>query len=114
MTSPEEHVRKLENMYATAPINRYYEPVLRISKGRAESTIAVKPDVFHASNAVHGPVSFTHPIPEGELRAAGTVVHHSKNLIVADSAVPDSGTARPPGQRYVRAEPDRARACDRL
>jgi uncharacterized protein (TIGR00369 family) len=119
MTSPDVHFRKLERMYAKAPINRYFEPVLRISEGRAEITIPVKPDFFHAGNAVHGSVYFkalddsaffaanslvpdvfvltvtfnvyfTRPISEGELRAAGTVVHRSKNLIVAESVVLDS------------------------
>lgn len=119
MTSPEGHFRKLERMYAKAPINRYYEPVLRISEGRAELTIAVKPEFFHAANAVHGSVYFkalddaaffaansyvtdvfvltvsftvylTRPISEGEMRATGTVVHRSKNLIVAESVLLDS------------------------
>jgi uncharacterized protein (TIGR00369 family) len=115
----EEHFRRLERMYAAAPINRYYEPVLRIAEGTADLTIPVKPDFFHAAGAVHGSVYFkalddsaffaanslvrdvfvltvtfnvyfTRPISEGELRATGTVVHRSINLIVADSVVLDS------------------------
>ena len=35
----EEHFRKLERMYAGAPTNRYFAPVIRISEGRAEVTI---------------------------------------------------------------------------
>ena len=116
---PEEHFRRLERMYAAAPINRYYEPVLRIAEARAELTIPVKPDFFHAAGAVHGSVYFkalddsaffaanslvrdvfvltvtfsvyfTRPVSEGELRATGTVVHRSINLIVAESVVLDS------------------------
>lgn len=117
--SPEEHYRRLERMYAAAPINRYYEPVLRISEAKAELAIPVKPDFFHAAGAVHGSVYFkalddaaffaanslvldvfvltatfnvylTRPISSGELRATGTVVHRSPNLIVADSVAVDS------------------------
>ncbi|HET7453455.1 MAG TPA: PaaI family thioesterase [Thermoanaerobaculia bacterium] len=116
---PEEHYRRLERMYAAAPINRFYEPVLRISEGKAELTIPVKPDFFHAANAVHGSVYFkalddaaffaanslvfdvfvltasfnvylTRPVSEGELRAAGTVVHRSRNLVVAEAMLTDA------------------------
>lgn len=117
--SPDEHYRRLERMYAAAPINRYYEPVLRISEAKAELTIPVKPDFFHAANAVHGSVYFkalddaaffaanslvfdvfvltatfnvylTRPVSSGELRASGVVVHRSQNLIVADAVLADS------------------------
>jgi len=119
MADGEEHYRRLERMYATAPINRYYEPRLRIAEGTAELTIPVKPEFFHAAGAVHGSVYFkalddsaffaanslvtdvfvltvsytvylTRPISEGELRATGKVVHRSTNLIVAESEVRDS------------------------
>jgi len=116
---PEEHFRRLERMYAAAPINRYYAPVLRISEAKAELTIPIKADFFHAAGAVHGSVYFkalddsaffaanslvfdvfmltasfnvylTRPVSEGELRATGSVVHRSRNLILADSVVFDS------------------------
>jgi len=106
-------------MYAAAPINRYFEPDLRISEGKAELTILIKPDFFHAAGAVHGSVYFkalddaaffaanslvldvfvltatfnvylTRPISTGELRASGIVVHRSPNLIVADSVAADA------------------------
>ena len=117
--TPEEHYRRLERAYAAAPTNRYYEPVLRVSEGKAEVTIPVRADFFHAAGAVHGSVYFkslddsaffaanslvfdvfvltasfnvwfTRPVSEGELRATGTVVHRSSNLIVADAVVLDS------------------------
>jgi uncharacterized protein (TIGR00369 family) len=116
---PEEHYRRLERVYAAAPINRYYEPSLRVREGHAELTIPIKADFFHAAGAVHGSVYFkalddsaffaanslvfdvfvltasfnvyfTRPISEGELRATGAVVHRSRNLIVADSVALDS------------------------
>jgi uncharacterized protein (TIGR00369 family) len=119
MPSADEHFRKLERMYHGAPINRFYEPVIRISEGRAEITMPMRPDFFHAANAVHGSVYFkalddsaffaanslvsdvfvltvtytvyfTRPISEGEMRARGRVVHRSKNLIIADAELMDS------------------------
>jgi uncharacterized protein (TIGR00369 family) len=115
----EEHHRRLERLYAGAAINRYFEPRLRISEGKAEVTIPVKPDFFHAAGAVHGSVYFkalddaaffaansivfdvfvltasfniylTRPVSDGELRASGNVVHRSTNLIVAESVLLDS------------------------
>ena len=119
MQPADEHFRKLERMYHGAPINRFYEPVIRISEGRAEITMPMRPDFFHAANAVHGSVYFkalddsaffaanslvsdvfvltvtytvylTRPISEGEMRAHGRVVHRSKNLIIADAELMDS------------------------
>src|SRR5438552_14871086 len=119
MTSNDEHFRKLERMYHGAPINRFFEPVLRVFEGRTEITVRVKPEFFHAANAVHGAVYFkalddaaffaanslvsdvfvltvtynvylTRPIADGEMRATGRVVHRSKNLIIADAEVLDS------------------------
>ncbi|HWC66286.1 MAG TPA: PaaI family thioesterase [Thermoanaerobaculia bacterium] len=117
--NPEEHYRRLERAYAVAATNRYYQPVLRISEGKAELTIPVRSDFFHAAGAVHGSVYFkalddsaffaanslvfdvfvltasfnlwfTRPVSEGEVRATGVVVHRSANLIVADSLARDS------------------------
>jgi len=119
MSSADEHFRRLERMYHGAPINRFFEPVIHISEGRAEITMAIKRDFFHAANAVHGSVYFkalddsaffaanslvsdvfvltvtytvylTRPISEGEMRASGRVVHRSKNLIIADAELLDS------------------------
>jgi uncharacterized protein (TIGR00369 family) len=106
-------------MYHGAPINRFFEPVLRISDGRAEIRMPMKPDFFHAARAVHGSVYFkalddaaffaanslvadvfvltvtyslylTRPVSEGEMRASGRVVHKSKNLLIADAELFDS------------------------
>ncbi|NOY97953.1 MAG: PaaI family thioesterase [Chloroflexi bacterium] len=114
-----DHYRKLERMYATAPVNAYYAPNMRVSEGQAEVTVRVRPDFFHAANAVHGSVYFkmlddaaffaanslvedvfvltvsfnlylTRPISEGELVAAGRVVHTSRRLLIAESILTDS------------------------
>ena len=112
----ETHWRKLERMYATAPINRFYAPVLHIAEERAEVMIPIKPEFFHAAGAIHGSVYFkalddaaffaansivtdvfvltvsfnvylTRPVSSGELRATGTLVHRSRNLFIADSVI---------------------------
>jgi len=115
----EEHFRKLERMYRSAPVNAFFQPSLKISLGRAEVTIPVRPDLFHAAGAVHGAVYFkamddatffavasliddvfpvtvtfttylTRPISEGEMRAVGEVVHQSKRLFIAEAQLFDS------------------------
>jgi uncharacterized protein (TIGR00369 family) len=107
-------------MYASAPVNRFYAPTMRVSEGRAEVAIAVRPDFFHAAGAVHGvayfkmlddaaffavnslvddvfvlTVSFnvymTRPISEGEMKSTGRVVHRSRRLFIAESQLVDSG-----------------------
>ena len=115
----ESHYRKLERMYASAPVNEYYTPEMTVSKGHAEVVIAVRPDFFHAASAVHGSVYFkalddaaffavnslvddvfvltvsfnlylTRPVSKGDIKATGRVVHRSRNLFVAESDLVDS------------------------
>ena len=113
-----EHYRKLEHMYLAAPINTFYSPRISISHGEAEITIPVKPDFFHAADAVHGSVyfkllddaaffavnsligdyfaltaSFTtyllRPISEGMMKATGRVVYAGARSFIAESLVVD-------------------------
>ena len=115
----EEHYRKLEHMYASAPINRYFAPELDVAEGRATLCIAVRPDFFHAAGAIHGSVyfkalddsaffaanslvtdvfvltvSFTtyivRPVSQGTLLATGSVVHRSRLLVLAESVIVDA------------------------
>ena len=115
----EEHYRRLERMYASAPINDYYAPMMRVGEGCAEVTILVRRELFHAAGAVHGSVYFkmlddaaffaanslvddvfvltvsfnvylTRPISEGEMKATGRVVHNSRRLFVAEAELVDS------------------------
>jgi uncharacterized protein (TIGR00369 family) len=110
----EQHFRKLERMYASAPINEFFQPTLRVSPGQAEVSIPVRPELFHAAGAVHGAVYFKamddaaffavaslfddvfpltvtfnvylmRPIAEGELRAVSEVVYQSRRLYIAES-----------------------------
>jgi uncharacterized protein (TIGR00369 family) len=106
-------------MYASAPINDYYAPTMRVGEGRAEVTVSVSRKLFHAAGAVHGSVYFkmlddaaffaanslvddvfvltvsftvylTRPISEGEMKATGRVVHSSRRLFVAEAELLDS------------------------
>ena len=114
-----EHFRKLERMYLSAAINAYYAPTISIGEGSAEVTIAVRPEFFHAAGAVHGAVYFkllddaaffaanslvddwflvtvsfnlylTRPVAEGQMRAVGRVVHHSRRLFIAEAELTDA------------------------
>ncbi len=119
MPAPEHH-RKLERMYLTAaPVNEYYAPVMRVGEGEAEVSIEVRPDFFHAADAVHGSVYFKllddaayfavsslvddvfvltvsfnvyllRPVSEGTMTARGRVVHRSRRLFVAEAEVCDA------------------------
>ncbi|MBV8051712.1 MAG: PaaI family thioesterase [Acidobacteriaceae bacterium] len=113
-----EHYTKLEHMYMTAPINAFYSPRIRISHGETVITIPVKPEFFHAAEAVHGSVyfkllddaaffsvnslieeyfaltaSFTtyllRPISEGTMKATGKVVYAGARSFIADAVVVD-------------------------
>jgi uncharacterized protein (TIGR00369 family) len=124
MDTDEEHFRKLERMYHGAPINRFFEPTIRVSSGATELDIPLRPDFFHAAHAVHGAVYFkalddaaffavsslvldvfvltasfniylTRPVTEGTLRASGRVVHRSRTLFLAEAELRD------PEQRLV-------------
>ena len=118
MHAGEEHYRKLERMYEGAPINRIYEPTIRISNGAAEIRMPVKPELFHAAHALHGSVYFkalddaaffavsslvtdvfvltasyniylTRPVTTGTLRASGRVVHRARTLYLAEAEMVD-------------------------
>lgn len=113
-----EHHRRLERMYIAAPINEFYKPRVSISNGHAEITIDVRPEFFHAANAVHGSVYFkmlddaaffacnsllrdsfvltasftTHlerPVTGGTLRSVGKVIRPGNMLFLAESILFD-------------------------
>jgi uncharacterized protein (TIGR00369 family) len=63
--SDANHYRKLEHLYAAAPITRWYGATIEISDGRATVHIRVRPvhirvrpEFLHAAAAVHGSVYF--------------------------------------------------------
>jgi uncharacterized protein (TIGR00369 family) len=120
MQIDEEHFRKLERMYhLAAPINQFFQPTLRVSNGAAELVMPVRPEFFHAANAIHGSVYFkalddvaffavnsqvsdvfvltqsyniylTRPVSEGIVRAVGRIVHRSRTLFLAEAELFDS------------------------
>jgi uncharacterized protein (TIGR00369 family) len=106
-------------MFASATANEAPAPTMRISEGRAEVTIPIRPDLLHAAGTAHGFVYFralddaaffavsslvedvfvlttsfnlylTRPISKGEMRATGRVVHGSRRFFVAESVAVDS------------------------
>ena len=114
----EIHFRKLEHLYAFAPVSRWYGASIRISDGEASVAIPIRPEFYHAANAVHGSVYFralddaaffaansrvtdvmvltvsfnlyfTAPVSEGEISARGRLVHESGRLLVAESELRD-------------------------
>ena len=115
----EEHFRRLENMYAAAPINAFFKPSMSVSEGSAVIEIDVSEKLFHAAGAVHGSVYFkmlddaaffasnsyetevfvltsafttylTRPINSGAITANGRVVNKSKSHFIAESVIQDS------------------------
>ncbi|HSR41538.1 MAG TPA: PaaI family thioesterase [Longimicrobiales bacterium] len=111
-----EHHRKLENLYHSAPVTELYGARLRVGAGRAEVTIPVRPEFFHAAAALHGSVYFRalddaaffaansavddalyltrsfeirllRPVDRGELRAVGRLVRVDGGRIEAEAEV---------------------------
>jgi len=60
MIESENHFRKLERMYLSAPVNSgFYKGItLIISHEKAEGSLKIEPKYFHAANAIHGSVYF--------------------------------------------------------
>jgi uncharacterized protein (TIGR00369 family) len=114
--SPEEHYQRLQNMYGAAPVNAFYQPVMRVSDGEAEIEIQVEERFFHAAGAVHGSVYFkllddaaffaanslepevfvlttafttylTRPVSAGKLKAVGKVVNRNKSQFIAEAVL---------------------------
>jgi uncharacterized protein (TIGR00369 family) len=114
----EEHYRKLENMMHSAPIVDLVGARVAIGEGRAEITLPVRRELFHAAGALHGSmyflamdnaaffavnslvedvfvltstfnIYFLRPVSGGVVRAAGRVVSASKNQFIAESVLYD-------------------------
>jgi len=114
----DEHHRRLERLYAAAPVSRWYGASIAIADGRAEVRIAVRPEFHHAANAVHGSVyfralddaaffaansrvrdvlvltvsytvHFARPVTGGALRAVGRLLHGGGRLFLAEAELLD-------------------------
>ena len=115
----EAHFRKLEQLYAAAPITRWYGASIDISDGHAIVHLPVRAEFLHAAAAVHGSVyfralddaaffaansrvtdvllltvafnvHFTAPVRAGELTGRGRLVHEGSRLFVAESELRDA------------------------
>jgi uncharacterized protein (TIGR00369 family) len=113
-----EHYRKLERLYAAAPISHWFGSSIVVSEGRADVRIPVRTEFHHAAHAVHGSVyfralddaaffaansivhnvlvltvsftvHFTRPITSGELRAAGRLIHAGGRMLTAEATLVD-------------------------
>jgi len=114
------HFETLIAMYDRAPINKWFQPLLRIpEEGRAEIDLPVREDFHHAAQAIHGAVYFKalddatffavqslvtdffvltssfqlyflRPVSDGRLLARGQVVSRSKRLYIAEGVLSDS------------------------
>ncbi|HEX8793378.1 MAG TPA: PaaI family thioesterase [Polyangiaceae bacterium] len=109
----EGHFRKLERMYAAAPINAWFGPTLSVAEGAAEIRIPLRSEFHHAAGAVHGAVYFKalddatffaassvvqevfvltahfeidllRPVVAGELRAVARVTERGERRILAE------------------------------
>jgi uncharacterized protein (TIGR00369 family) len=115
-----KHFETIISMYNRAPINQYFQPVLRIpAAGTAELELPVRREFYHAAHAIHGSVYFKalddatffavqslvtdvfvltssfhlhllRPVSEGQLLARGHVVSQSKRLFIAEGILFDS------------------------
>jgi uncharacterized protein (TIGR00369 family) len=114
----DEHFRRLERMYLSAPINRIYQPDIQVSEGVAEVALTVQPAFHHAAHALHGSVYFkclddasffaansvvlevfvltvtfnivlVRPVTAGRIVASGRLVHTSRSLLLAEAELRD-------------------------
>lgn len=114
-----KHFTALENMYAAAPINQIYNPVMTVSEGQAEIEIELSAKFHHSAGGVHGSVYFkmlddaaffasnsyekdlfvlttsfttylTRPVATGKLKAVGKVVNKNRTQFIAESVVYDA------------------------
>jgi acyl-coenzyme A thioesterase PaaI-like protein len=58
-TGAEAHLRALETLYASAPINALFESRVELpAAGQSRIHFDVREDMFHAANAAHGTLYF--------------------------------------------------------
>lgn len=112
------HYQSLISMYAAAPINAIFNPVMQVSEGKAEIEIVLSENLHHSGGGVHGSVYFkmlddaaffaanslepeffvlttsfttylTRPVSQGIMKAVGQVVNQNKTQFIAESIVYD-------------------------
>jgi uncharacterized protein (TIGR00369 family) len=118
-TGEEAHLRALEALYASAPVNALFESTLALPEaGRSEIRFTVGGDAYHAAGAAHGTLyfkmlddaafyacnglvsdrfllttafnlHFTKPMREGEARAEGRWISGKRRVFVAEARIID-------------------------
>jgi uncharacterized protein (TIGR00369 family) len=119
-TGEEAHLRALEALYASAPVNQLFASRLTLPEaGRSEIRFAVAADSFHAAGAAHGTLyfkmlddaafyaanglvsdrfllttafnlHFTKPMRVGEARAEGRWISGRRRVFVAEARIIDA------------------------
>ena len=119
LTGEEAHLRALEALYASAPVNRLFESRLALpDAGRSEIRFSVAQDSFHAAGAAHGTLyfkmlddaafyaanglvsdrfllttafnlHFTKPMREGQATAEGRWISGKRRVFVAEARIID-------------------------
>ena len=114
------HLRALESLYQSAPINRLFKSTLSLPEaGHSEILFTVAGDAFHAAGAAHGTLyfkmlddaafyaanglvsdrfllttafnlHFTKPMRNGEARAEGRWISGKRRVFVAEARIVDS------------------------
>ena len=120
-TGVESHLRALESLYASAPINRLFDSRIELPEaGRSLIRFSVLDEHFHAAGAAHGTLyfkvlddaafyaanglvsdrfllttafnlHFTKPLREGEATAEGRWISGRRRVFVAEARIVDSG-----------------------
>ena len=119
-TGAEAHLRALEALYDSAPINRLFESRIELPKaGQSLIRFDVKGDAFHAANAAHGTLyfkmlddaafyaanglvsdrfllttafnlHFTKPVRAGDVIAEGRWISGRRRVFIAESHLVDA------------------------
>ena len=119
-TGLDAHLRALESLYDSAPVNRLFESRLSLAEaGRSQIDFTVAPTAYHAAGAAHGTLyfkmlddaafyaanalvsdrfllttafnlHFTKPMKEGPARAEGRWISGRRRVFVAEARIVDS------------------------
>ena len=120
LTGEGAHLRALESLYNSAPINQLFQSALTLPQaGLSEIRFAVSPDSYHAAGAAHGTLyfkmlddaafyaanglvsdrfllttafnlHFTKPMRGGEARAEGRWISGKRRVFVAEARIVDA------------------------
>ena len=116
----DDHLRRLESLYAAAPVNALFRSALTLpAAGRSEIRFDVTPAVYHGAGAAHGTIYFkmlddaafyaansmvedmfllttqfnlflTRPVHAGPLTALGQWVSGQRRVLIAESRIVDA------------------------